>query len=246
MSSKPRLDLFQSRKPARAPRPKITRSAWERHRFYVMMSWLAMRPKHWNLQFLKRAYSHVVRDHSYERYYSAASWNQEYLAGYELDVEHEDARYGVLLAFLCRYQRSGPILDAGCGTGVLASWIRAISDVTLIGVDYAEAAIESAKSRGLANCEFIVSDFRAYRPRASFSVIVFNESLYYIDDALGLMQALRAHLDHDGVFVVSLFDTLVTKRIWHMLRDSYEVLQGVRIQNEKSRRSWRVRVLMPK
>ena len=197
-------------------------------------------------KFLERVFRHLFWDKSYQRYYSADTWNQSYVDGYDLDVQNQDGRYGVLLTLLRRYERAGPVLDAGCGDGVLASRIRQVSEVKLLGVDYADAAIERARSKGLRNCEFISADLRAFRPREKFSVIIFNESLYYLENAVSLLRSLEVHLSENGVFLISMFETLVTMRIWRSLRGRYQLLQGVQVRDETSRRSWRVRVLRPK
>ena len=198
-------------------------------------------------RFLKRVFRQLFLDKSYQRYYSPNSWHQSYVHGYDLDVQNQDGRYGVLLTLLQRYEGVGPILDAGCGDGVLASRIRQMSTVRLVGVDYAHAAIEHARARALANCEFICEDVRDFQPREKFSVIVFNESLYYLEDYVSLLQSVEPHLDEQkGVFLISMFDTLVTARIWRNLVRHYELVQGVAVQDESSGRSWRIRVLKPK
>lgn len=189
-----------------------------------------------------RVLRHLFTDQSYQRYYSADVWQDKYVNGFDLNAPAEDGRYGALVAVIRRYDR-GSILDAGCGDGMLEARYRPLSDSRLVGVDYAPAAIEAARARAIAAAEFHCSDFQTFRPQERYSVIVLNESLYYVEDALGTLRLLARWLDDDGVFVVSMFETLVTRRIWKTLRTRYASLQGVAISDEASGRAWRIRVL---
>lgn len=197
------------------------------------------------IAFARRVVGHLFLDRSYAGYYSATVWEQKYRSGYDLDVAKEDGRYGALVNVLLRYQREGPILDAGCGDGVLQMHVRRASAVRMVGIDYAPKAIEAAAARAIPGCEFVCSDYRSFAPGEKYTVIVLNEALYYIDDYMEALRMLARHLAPGGVFVVSMFDTLVTARIWRALRGHYEPLQGIRIRDEGTGQSWRIRVLKP-
>ncbi|MGH7971535.1 MAG: hypothetical protein ACREIC_22685 [Limisphaerales bacterium] len=84
----------------------------------------------------KRAARHLLVERSYARYYSADGWEKSYQDGYVLGEDDQDARYGCLLMLLRRYDRGGPILDVGCGEGLLQERFRPFSSSPLIGVDY--------------------------------------------------------------------------------------------------------------
>ena len=196
--------------------------------------------------FIRRVFRHLFVDKSYQDYYSDDSWTQSYQDGYDLDVDNQDGRYGVLLALLERYASDGPVLDAGCGDGVLASRIRRASDVSLVGIDYAESAIQIADTRNLENCKFQTSDFRAFKSDEAFSVIIFNESIYYVEGATDLLMSMQDMLKTDGVFLISMFETRVTRRIWKDIGKHFRTLQGVRVKDEGTGRVWHVRVLRSK
>jgi ubiquinone/menaquinone biosynthesis C-methylase UbiE len=51
--------------------------------------------------------------------------------------------------------RTGPILDIGCGTGLLAEWLSEAGTPTagLVGLDLSRRMIERARARGLAAVE---------------------------------------------------------------------------------------------
>jgi trans-aconitate methyltransferase len=192
-----------------------------------------------------RVIRHLFLDGSYERYYSPEVWDGKYNSGYDLNAPAEDGRYGALLAVIRRFDRRGPILDAGCGDGLLEQQLSRVSDSHIVGIDYSQSAIDAANARDLQNCEFICSDYRGFQPRERFSIIVFNEALYYVEDYLATVEHLSRFLDDEGVLIVSMFETRVTSRIWKALEGRCKYLQGTLIQDETTGTRWRIRALRP-
>jgi trans-aconitate methyltransferase len=166
--------------------------------------------------------------------------------GFDLNHIIEDGRYGVLLALMRRYEQRGPILDAGCGDGLFEQMFRPFSNVRLVGIDYAPLAIEKARGRKLANCEFFCQDYREFRPEERYSVILLNESLYYIKDYRDILKSLSGHLADDGVFIVSMWDKPVPASIWKALKKDFVILQGIFLRDEASGVGWWIRVLQPR
>lgn len=196
------------------------------------------------LQLPARWFSHLLLDQSYQSYYSAQEWDRKYgKEHYTLNVPMEDGRYGALMMLLQRYDRGGPILDAGCGDGLLQERYRPFSASLLVGIDYSAAAIDVARRREIPNSEFSTADFATFHAERPYAVIVFNEALYYIENYMDVLEAFERSLSADGVIIVSMFDTLVTKRIWKRLSRRYRAVQGIRIEDHASGRSWTMKVL---
>lgn len=191
---------------------------------------------------LQRKLSHFVAP-SKERYFSSDRWDESWSDGYDLNRPHEDARYGSLMATMSRYEGEGPILDIGCGDGLLEERYRVLSSVKIIAFDYSAVAIESAKKRGLRDVEFLCADSRTFRPQERFSAVVLNESLYYVDDYPGLLKDMSDLLKADGVFVISMHESSITARIWKNILRSYGLLQSVKITEESKNLTWHIRVL---
>ena len=191
---------------------------------------------------LQRTFSRFVAP-SKERYFSAAKWDDSWSDGYDLNRPDEDARYGSLIAIMRRYEREGPILDVGCGDGLLEERYRVMSDVKIVAFDYSEVAIESAKKRNLRDVEFLCADSRTFRPQERFSAIVLNESLYYVDDYPGLLKDMSGLLKTDGVFIISMHESSITARIWKNVLRSYALLQSLRLTEESKSVTWHIRVL---
>lgn len=197
------------------------------------------------LTLINRAVRHVAPVRSKERYYSSESWDDSWSRGYDLNQAHEDARYGTLIALIHRHEENGPVLDVGCGDGLLEEQYRKVGSAQIVAFDYSAAAIERAKARRLPGVEFLCADCRTFRPQQQFSVVVLNESLYYVEDYLGLMENLSQALTVDGVFVVSMHDTRIAKRIWKNVQRSYVPLHGVALKDEPTGCLWHIRVLQP-
>jgi trans-aconitate methyltransferase len=190
-----------------------------------------------------RALRHLLLDQSYGSYYSSEIWEKKYRdENYDLGDPKEDGRYGALLQVLRRYDR-GSLIDLGCGDGLLWRHYRPLSDARLIGVDYSDTAVAKANARGLERCQFLTADYRTFVPPGQVSVVVFNESLYYIEDFEGALDRAEAWLDQDGCVVVSMFDTLVTSRIWKRLAARRKWIQSLKVQDHASKVSWTIRVL---
>ena|SRR3989440_1841338 len=195
--------------------------------------------------YVARMLRHLFYERSYARYYSSAAWEKRWAGGYGLVEGKEEERYGALLTLMCRYAADGPILDAGCGDGVLEQAFRTVSRVRVVGIDYSLEAIERAKARAVADCSFAHADYREFTPAERFPLIVLNESLYYVEDFLAVLRSLSRWLAADGVFIISMFDTIVTRRIWKAVASSYETLHGVEVRDRATGWRFRIRVLRP-
>lgn len=195
------------------------------------------------LRVARRGFRHLFLDTTYARYYSPDVWECDYRHGYDLDLPAEDARYGVLVALMVRYGGAEPILDVGCGDGLLEMRYRPVGQAAMLGIDYSETAIERAIARHLPGCTFRCSDLRSFRGTERFSMVVFNETLYYADDPVQAMSRMEAHLLPGGVFVISMFRSLVTARLWRKVLRRYKSIQRVSVSDQASRIRWDIAIL---
>lgn len=98
----------------------------------------------------------------------------------------------------------GPVLDLGCGTGLVAV---ALSDLPLgpwVGVDLAPRMLERAKAKGLYAelHEADIIDFLAGDPR-QWKLILAADVMCYIGDLEPLFTAVHAHLLPGALFICS-------------------------------------------
>src|SRR5271165_591681 len=110
-----------------------------------------------------------------------------------------------------------PVLDLGCGTGMLACGIAA-KGLRVTAVDPAEAMLRVARTRpGGDKVDWIKSDGQSLRLPQQFRFICMTghafQQLLTDDDAVSLLQMAADHLNPDGRFV---FDTRnPAARAWH-------------------------------
>jgi len=182
-------------------------------------------------------------ERSYARYFSAEVWQKNWLGDHRLNEIKEDGRYGTLLKLMDRYAAGGPILDVGCGDGLLEEGFRPALPVEITGIDYARAAIARASARNIPHANFLQADYRDFRSKERYSVIVLNESLYYVEEFSRVMHDLSRWLTDEGVFIVSMYDTRITRRIWKVLERTHVKVQGIEITDEGTGERWLIRVL---
>jgi SAM-dependent methyltransferase len=97
------------------------------------------------------------------------------------------------------------ILDAGCGTGGLLTFLKAHNYQNLAGLDGSEEAVSFCRERQLdvTLCRF--ESIATFRPENRYDVIVCNDVFYCIDeqDITLAMNYFRAHLKPNGLFITN-------------------------------------------
>jgi 2-polyprenyl-3-methyl-5-hydroxy-6-metoxy-1,4-benzoquinol methylase len=146
---------------------------------------------------------------------------------YRLD---ELAHYSVLAGYARALKPGGSVLDVGCGDGILRTHLHDGAFSKYVGVDFPQA-IERAAARADARSSFVASDMRAFAARDRFDVVVFNESLYYVEDALGELDRYAGFLAADGIFLVSMHRKPKSEKIWGDIAGRFRMLDRVTIGN---------------
>ena len=72
------------------------------------------------------------------------------------------------------------VLDVGCGDGTLCAYLDN-GRKAVTGIDPDEGCIQTARSRGCANAEFLCADFAAYPFDRGFDAVVFVASLHHME-----------------------------------------------------------------
>lgn len=177
-----------------------------------------------------------------------ANWDAEFSNGHwdYLRGSSEIARYGIIASFCHNYSSGDAILDMGCGEGILRRHINLDHFEHYLGVDLSLDAINKATHRyGGARSRFMVGDAEGFEIEEHFDVVVFNEMLYYLDDPCAVLRKYQPYLSPSGVFVVSMFDMLKSRKIWHSLDRQFQLLESSRAVNQGGH-SWTIRVYRPK
>lgn len=146
---------------------------------------------------------------------------------YRLD---ELAHYSVLAGYMKALAPGASLLDVGCGDGIFRTHLHADSFARYVGIDFPEA-IARAQARADARTSFTASDMRDYSPPERFGAIVFNESLYYVDDPVSELRRYAAFLEPNGVFLVSMHRKDKSERIWADIAGAFEMIDRVTVAN---------------
>jgi 2-polyprenyl-3-methyl-5-hydroxy-6-metoxy-1,4-benzoquinol methylase len=146
---------------------------------------------------------------------------------YQLD---ELAHYSVLAGYVRKLKLGRAVLDVGCGDGVFRTHLPPDVFSRYIGIDFPEA-ITRANARADGRTSFAPSDMRSYTTAERFGVIIFNESLYYVEDPIGELRRYAGFLEKDGVFLVSMHRKAKSERIWTDIAGAFVMIDRVTIAN---------------
>ncbi|MEM6490404.1 MAG: class I SAM-dependent methyltransferase [Pseudomonadota bacterium] len=150
-----------------------------------------------------------------ERYAGGATdWDAEYAAGVldRLDRLGETARLGVVAGYAARIAAGGALLDAGAGPAVLAPLLSGpLAPARYLGFDLSPLAAERGAARlatlagGPAEAHMVCAGIEDFDPDGGlFDLIVFNEVLFFVDDAAAQLARYRDFLAPDGAVLISL------------------------------------------
>ena len=146
----------------------------------------------------------------------AAKWNHQYASGRweKLKIPAEQARFDATARLLTRPGSPGDVLEIGCGEALLQQRLTSADYRTWCGVDISAVAIARAQNFAGERVRYLAADMETFDPGASFDVIVFTESIYYSADPRRLLERYVNFLKPGGRFIVSIFRTKRSARIW--------------------------------
>ncbi len=95
------------------------------------------------------------------------------------------------------------ILDVGCGTGGMLSFLRANGYKSLSGVDLSPDAVRLTESRGFAVQTLDLHQIATFDPQARFDVIICNDVLCYFDNAqiAHILSEFRKRINPNGLII---------------------------------------------
>lgn len=142
----------------------------------------------------------------------------------------ELAHYSVLAGYVRELKPGGALLDVGCGDGVFRRHLHPDAFSSYVGIDFPEAIVRSRKYVD-ARTSFAAADMRTYQPGSQFDAIVFNESLYYVDDPIAELDRYATFLKPDGVFLVSMHRKPKSEKVWVDIARQFAMIDRVTLGN---------------
>ena len=172
-------------------------------------------------------------------------WDSQYSSKYWDGLKQigQLSRYSVIVGYCNYFQEGGTILDLGCGEGILQEKLCYNNYLYYVGVDYSAEAISKALNREDEKPRFVNADISDYSPGRRFDFIIFNESLYYIEDPLRIVKRYMSLLEEGGLLIVSMLVTEKSNRLWKMIEQSYDIKDEVLVTNKLTDNSWVIKVL---
>ena len=124
------------------------------------------------------------------------------------------------------------VLDAGCGTGLCAPFLRSYS-CQLTGVDLSAGMLEKARSRKLYD-ELVEAELTSYLVQQirAFDLIVFADTLCYFGDLTEIIAATAGALRPNGMLVFLGGKAAMEERFQGISASSARPLQPFRILRE--------------
>ena len=175
---------------------------------------------------------------------SKALWEQQYRTGHWdfLRTLGELGRFSLVVGYIHELKPQAAVLDVGCGEGLLFQRLQPRGCARYLGLDISAAAVARACEAG--GGPFICADAEEYVPTDTYDVIVFNESLYYLNKPLETVDRYLTRLAQRGIMIVSTFPTSRRGRsILRALKRSYTLLDETRISHASE--SWICSVFLP-
>ena len=111
------------------------------------------------------------------------------------------ARFALLGALLQKHISNGSVLDIGCDTGKLKDLL---GEASYLGIDARAEAIEAAKRR-FPQLRFICARAEEWKPDQMFDAVVFNESLYYLENFAVVLRKFHRFLRQGGLLAISIY-----------------------------------------
>ncbi len=175
-----------------------------------------------------------------------AAWDRQYAKGHWdfLDSLAEMPRYGVIAGYCRAISPTASILDIGCGTGLLWSWLANAGERRYYGIDLAETAIRQAQS-SYPNVRFEVADAETFDTDERFDAIVLNEILYYLQQPGIFLDRCARFLQPGGRLILSMYGSVESRRAWRRCAGHLDVIDQVKLIRPRGNR-WIVRSGRPR
>jgi 2-polyprenyl-3-methyl-5-hydroxy-6-metoxy-1,4-benzoquinol methylase len=174
--------------------------------------------------------------------YDQEIWNKQYQRGtWDVLGSKENAgRYEKIVGLINMFSKGSKILDVGCGHGVVYKHIGDRFKKNYLGTDISDVAIKKAKKKHPGG-RFMQADMVDYKTKEKFDVVIFNETLYYLEKPLKIVDKYMRFLAVDGILLVSMYlANLVAFTIWLRLIIKYKFIK-IYI-HRKNGKAWAVTV----
>jgi 2-polyprenyl-3-methyl-5-hydroxy-6-metoxy-1,4-benzoquinol methylase len=154
--------------------------------------------------------------------------------------QEELSHYMVILGYIRYFGKQPAILDVGCGEGRLAELLDRHAYQDYQGIDISSVAIQRAQKKKLPKARFSVADFQTWTPDRSYDLILFCESLYYVQQPQEVVGQYIPYLKKGGYMIISVYRFLDQERVWNSIDQRLKICAEDTLQNLHG--TWDMRV----
>ena len=133
------------------------------------------------------------------------------------------------------------------GEGILQEKFSPADYTHFTGVDFSRVAIDRASAKALPNTTYLVGDLNALDVPGVFDVIIYNESIYYMDDPEAAIKRLLPQLAPGGIIIISQVDKHGKEQtaMWDLLNPTLDLAARNKVTNAQGY-SWTIHVYKPR
>jgi 2-polyprenyl-3-methyl-5-hydroxy-6-metoxy-1,4-benzoquinol methylase len=176
-------------------------------------------------------------------------WDREFKSGrWDCldDNPAERARHAVIGMYARRYFPKGRVLDVGCGEGTLVDFLTGAQREKYVGIDISAEALKKGK-RKRKGIDFRRIPAESFQADQKFDAIVFNEILYYVDDA-DILAKYSRFLKRGGKVIISVYRMSSERHDKQIIKNSrkhFAFREAVEVTGEAGGQkvTWRIEVL---
>ena len=162
-------------------------------------------------------------------------WDNQYKKGMweMLKSEQEVERFKKVANFVKKYSNRGDVLDVGCGEGILQKHLIVDTYRSYLGIDFSCEAINRASSSPLPNVLYECHDMESFTTSSKFDIIIFNESIYYSNHPLDVLEKYKCMLTDEGRIILSLFEDIKNKYVISQIYKRFNPKDYEETKNER-------------
>jgi 2-polyprenyl-6-hydroxyphenyl methylase/3-demethylubiquinone-9 3-methyltransferase len=161
-------------------------------------------------------------------------FDEKYLSGDWDFAGNPDSALAVVVE---KYAAGGHILILGCGSASMVGGLSPNSFQTLLGIDISPEAVKRASRQKSEAVRFEVGDISKYKCGRKYDVILFSESIYYVNPLRRkrLLKYLADNLTGQGRIIVTIAQPERYAGILKMIRRNFQVAEDRNFQDSPRR-----------